>query len=177
MRRTFLIAVLLALAAPATAAAGGWTTVGLEAMPGADVRAGGTWTAELTILQHGRTPLDGQTPVLTITSGTRMKTFHAFPAGRPGAYRADVVFPQAGSWRLSIDHDWGTQHQFGPFAIDAGTAGAGMAAREAAPAPGPGRGDGGDSWIAVLAAVLVGLAAAGAAAIAMRRRREPVPAP
>ena len=167
MRRILFLGVVLALAVPATAAAGGWTTVGLTAPPPDDVRAGTTWTAELTVLQHGRTPLEGQKPILTIRSGPRTATFAAAATGRPGVYRARVVFPAAGSWKVSVDHGWGVQHDFGPFAIDGGTVHAGRT------------GEAGDdgSWLPPLAAVLAGLVAAGAAALALRRRRESVPTP
>ena len=169
MQRIVFLGVVLALTIPAAAAAGGWTTVGLSAPPPGDLRAGSVWAAEVTVLQHGRTPLEGQTPILTITSGPRTATFHATPSGRPGVYRARVVFPAAGSWRASVDHGWGVQHEFGPFAIAGATA----------DTAGAGTGTAGDddSWIAPLAAVLAGLVATGAAVFALRRRRETVPAP
>jgi hypothetical protein len=181
MRRTLLIAVLLALAAPATALAGGWTTVGLTAPPAEDVAAGSTWNAELTVLQHGRTPLDGQTPIVTISSGKRTVDFTATPTAKPGVYRAAVVFPAAGSWRVAVDHGWGVQHEFGPFAID-GPAGA-SAPAAAAPTPAPAsvgaavRHEDDNGWIAVLAAVVAGLVAAAATFVVRRRGSGPATAP
>ena len=39
-------------------------TVGLGSLPRWHVSAGDKWSVELTILQHGRSPLDGIAPVL-----------------------------------------------------------------------------------------------------------------
>ena len=61
MRRTTLVAALAlaaALTAPATSLAGGFATVGLSSLPG-DARPGEAWVVDLTVLQHGRTPLEG----------------------------------------------------------------------------------------------------------------------
>lgn len=167
MLRTLLVALLLTLAVPAIAVAGGWTTVALESPPASDVRAGGVWNADLTVLQHGRTPLAGQKPIVTITSGGRTATFTATPSGEPGAYRARVVFPAAGSWKVSVDHGWGVQHDFGPFAVGA------RDAVDAGAVAGPE--DGG--WIPIVAAVLAALVAAGLAAGVARHRRRRAPAP
>jgi len=112
-------AALAALALPAASTAGGWATVGLETLP-AGVGAGDTWVAEATILQHGRTPLEGVKPRVLIDDGQGgSRAFAAAPTSEPGVYRADVVFPQAGSWRVSVDDGFSLTHSFGEFQIGA----------------------------------------------------------
>jgi YtkA-like len=113
-------AALAALALPAASTAGGWATVGLETLP-AGVGAGETWMAEATILQHGQTPLEGVKPRVLIddNQGGR-RAFAAAPTGEPGVYRARVVFPQAGSWRVSVEDGFSLTHSFGEFEIGAG---------------------------------------------------------
>ena len=114
MRRSFLvIAAASTLALAGTAAAGGWATVQLSSLP-RGLSAGEPWVVDITVLQHGRTPLDGLKPTLTIrksppriTSGVAkgrptIRTFAARPTGSPGVYRARIVFPSAGTWRFEV---------------------------------------------------------------------------
>lgn len=128
MNRVLLAFVLVALAAPASALAGGWATAGLS--PPEGVGAGETWNAEVKILQHGETPLEGVNPTVTIrnaANGTE-KTFAAEPTGEPGIYLAKVVFPSEGKWSYSV-HDGFTQyggaqtHSFGSISIGTGSGG------------------------------------------------------
>lgn len=157
-------AALAALALPAASTAGGWATVGLETLP-AGVGAGETWVAEATILQHGRTPLEGVKPrVLIDDNQGGHRAFAAAPTGEPGVYRARVVFPQAGSWRVSVeDGFYGVipTHSFGEFEIGAGSASA----------AGPPSDDG--AGLAAWAALGLSLAAGAAAflLVALRGRR------
>ena len=113
--RTLITLMLLALALPAAAAAGGWATAGL-APPPAGIEPGETWRAELTLLQHGRTPLDGVSPSITI-SGPETRTFEFAPVGKPGLYAADVVFPSAGTWSYTVNDDFSQVHTFKPVQI------------------------------------------------------------
>lgn len=113
MRRSFLvIAAASALALAGTAAAGGWATVQLSSTP-RGLSAGEPWVVDITVLQHGRTPLDGLKPTLTIRKSPRItsgvakgrpttRTFLARPTGSPGVYRARVVFPSAGTWSYEV---------------------------------------------------------------------------
>ena len=56
--------------------------------------AGQDLAVDLTVLQHGQTPLEGIAPVLTIENGDGdSRAFTATPTGKPGVYHADVVFP------------------------------------------------------------------------------------
>jgi hypothetical protein len=100
--RTLIPMVLLvALAAPATAHAGGWATVEVEAPIG--LTAGEKWRAELLVKQHGVTPMDGLVPSVRISNDAGdVRTFTARPAGKPGTYVADVTYPTPGTWRTRI---------------------------------------------------------------------------
>ena len=161
-------AALAALALPAASTAGGWATVGLETLP-AGVGAGETWVAEATILQHGQTPLEGVSPRVLIddNQGGR-RAFAAAPTGEPGVYRARVVFPQAGSWQVTVEDGFidevARTHSFGEFEIGAA---------------GPPAGDG--AGLAAWAALGLSLAAGGAAfllvALLGRRRGATRPTP
>jgi len=128
MRRLLLTVALVALAAPASALAGGWATAGLS--PPEGVGAGDTWNADVNILQHGRTPLAGVSPTVTIRNVAtgNEKTFTAKPTGEIGVYRAKVVFPTAGKYSYKV-YDGFTQyggaqtHSFGTFSVGAGGGG------------------------------------------------------
>lgn len=107
MRKALCIGVLLAaLAHAAPAAAGCWATVQL-APPPAGTTAGKAWTAELTVLQHGRNPLPDAadarpTVIITNAAGDR-KSFTAEPVdSSKGLYSTDVVFPSAGTWNYAV---------------------------------------------------------------------------
>src|SRR5262245_10966951 len=108
MRRLLFVLALFALALPATAAAGGFATVP------AGTKAGDTWKAELLVLQHGRTPLEGISPVVRIRSGDRSQEFPAAPAGEPGRYVADVTFPASGTWAWEIWDGFSQTHTYEP---------------------------------------------------------------
>ena len=132
MKRVLLLGLAVgALAAVPAAAAGGWATAGTSSPP-SGIDAGDTWNAQVTILQHGRTPLSGAEPTLTIRKkdGTS-KTFAATPTGKPGVYEANVKFPSAGAWSYEV-YDGFTQyggpktHTFGSIAVAPGSGGSSM---------------------------------------------------
>lgn len=154
MRALVVVIVSLAFAAPA--AAGGWATAGLSP-PGGGVGAGDTWNAEITLLQHGVTPLDGVQPAVIIRNGKTEKRFAATPSGEPGVYTAKVTFPSAGTWTYLVDDGFSQVHSFKPVAI--------------------GDGGGGGSSLPVWPFAAAGLAAALAAALFLARRIRPVAAP
>lgn len=102
MRRSLLILPLLLLTAPAVAHAGGFATTGLSSTPDG-LRAGQPWKVELTILQHGRTPLSDLSPeIVTIDADGNRTTFRAKPAAKPGRYAAIVRFPKPGQWSYAV---------------------------------------------------------------------------
>lgn len=118
-------AVVTTLAASAAASAGGWATVGIDPLP-SGVGPGDTWTTEMTVLQHGRTPLDGLSPTITIQRETgESHEFVATPSGEPGVYAAEVVFPEAGRWSIVADSTFGESRlTYGPVTIGPDSGGA-----------------------------------------------------
>jgi hypothetical protein len=178
LMRKAVIAVVLAagaLVAAAPASAGCWATVGL-AQPPAGTAAGESWTAELTILQHGRTPLANAKPTVTIVNGKsgERRTFAASATGDPGRYDAEVVFPSAGQWRYEVNDGFTTMggepvpcartHTFAGVNIDPPSAAAG------------GGSGGGSAPLLPVAGGLAGLLAA-ALLFAYVRRRQSARAP
>ncbi len=155
MKKLLLVLAIAAVAVPA-ASAGGWATVGLSSLP-TGTPPGETWAVDMTVLQHGQTPLEGIAPVLTIVNGDGdARSFTGTPTGKPGVYRADVVFPTAGTWSYQVWDDFSQTHTFKPVEIGA-----------------PGR-----SFPSVplgLAAALALSVALAAATIAYRRRHGPTP--
>jgi hypothetical protein len=160
--RRFLAVFLLLVAAPA-AQAGGFATVGLSSTPGDR-----EWTVDITVLQHGVTPLDGVTPHVDITAGSTTRTFAARPTGTPGVYRADVVFPHGGRWSYQVRDGFTdiSPHTFKAVTIPGGPAGG--------PAAGSAADDGVD--LALLVPGLVLLVAAAVLLLLPRIRRAPEPA-
>lgn len=178
MTRSTLVAaaaLAAALIAPATALAGGWATVGLSSLPDG-TRPGEEWVVDITVLQHGRTPLEGIQPrlLLKAANGGAEDAFAARPTERPGVYRARVVFPSAGEWTYSVDDDFSQVHQLGSVRIGAG--GAGATAAAATPRSGAGGPPDGVTLAGALGIAFgAGLLAALATTV-LRRRREPRPA-
>jgi len=163
MRVTAMVAIVAgALLAPAAASGGGWATVGLSPTPDG-VAAGKPWVVDMTVLQHGRTPLDGVRPAVIVTrsDGGASRTFAAVATGQPGAYRARVVFPSAGRWDYVVDDGFSARHSFAAVRVDA------PAARGAPVADGGGS----ELWTALGAGSVAGLAAALLAWVVMRKRR------
>ena len=178
MRRLLLLplaAAVLLLAAPA-AWGGGWATVGLSSTPDG-LGAGTPWKVDITVLQHGRTPLDGIHPSLTIRAGGTERVFDTRPTGKSGVYRAEVVFPRAGRWEYEVrDGFIDETHTFAPVGIAAAGTGAGAArAAQVDPVPAPAGDDGGSGGVAWgwLAGAGVALAAAAGVLAYDRRRRRP----
>ena len=147
MRRTILLALLGALALAGGAKAGGFATVQLSSLPEAK-----TWAVDLTVLQHGRTPLDGLSPAVVIRQAGQTRTFAAHTAGRPGVYHARVVFPSGGTWTFEIEDGFGQVHHYAPVEID--------------PAPGTG-----SFAVWPIVGGILGAAALGALVLAVRRAR------
>ena len=130
MKKLLLVLAVAALAVPA-ASAGGWATVGLSSLPPSGLDANQAWPVDITVLQHGRSPMTGLTPVLRIHSGGTTQEFAAKATGKPGTYRAVVVFPKAGRWSYDVDDGFtnAVPHTFPAVQIaPAPTAGDGIAA-------------------------------------------------
>lgn len=97
----FPLTLVLLLLAPAVASAGGFATAGLSSTP-EGVAPGQPWKVDITVLQHGRTPAAGLSPRVVISSRDATREFAAKPTGKPGVYRATVVFPSAGRWDYQV---------------------------------------------------------------------------
>jgi hypothetical protein len=201
MRLTLLALIGAALAMPAGASAGGWATVGLD-LPPRDLAPGDPWDAELTVLQHGVTPLEGVQPKILVQreGSAEVKAFRARATGEPGIYRATVVFASAGTWTYTVDDDFSAKHSFPAVRIGksgsrtaAAADGEGDAALAAGGTSGPDGGsgqaaavgggqiaaagdDGPDYLLAIGAAAVAALAAGLGAAALQRRRGGPSPA-
>jgi hypothetical protein len=179
VRRSLLLVLAVPLIAAAPAHAGGFATAGLSSTP-EGVRPGQPWKVEITVLQHGRTPLDGLTPRIRIDSRNVSREFTAAPTGRTGVYRAEVVFPKAGRWDYVVLDGFNDQmpHTFPAVRIGGGAASAAAPAATAAPpAPAPAPADGGGlapGWLWAAGAALV-LALAVLGLDRRRRRTETAP--
>jgi hypothetical protein len=140
------VVLLLAMAFPATALGGGYATLGLQSLP-EGIEPGETWTAEFTVLAHGRTPfLDGH-PSVTVrdSEGELTGSFPGRLVNKSGLYRAEVVFPENGRYRYVIDDGYSQRHTFPAVTVGDGggdpvpspAAAEPPAAQPAPPADGP----------------------------------------
>jgi YtkA-like len=174
-KRLALFAVTAAaLAVPAAATAGGWATVGFDPPP-EDLAPGEPWRVEMTILQHGRTPLEGVKPYVIVAprAGGERKSFPADPTGEPGVYRASVVFESAGDWSLVVDDGFAARHTFPAVRVAGGGkrgATEQVAALGTAAAAPPSTGDDGPNLQLALGAAAVAALAAGFGAAYLQRR-------
>lgn len=128
MRR--LIAIVVAtgtmLVAAGAAQAGCWATAGIEPPP-KGVTAGETWPVTVIIRQHGYKPLAGAKPTVIVTNaatGAR-SVVQTRPTAKVGRYRANVVFPEAGTWRVAVNDGFPVEecaktHTLGSFVIGSG---------------------------------------------------------
>ena len=165
MRRLVLLATVAAAVLAPAAGAGGWATVQLSAVPTDGTKAGTTLPIDVTVLQHGRTPLAGVTPVFRIRDGNGklLASFKGTPTGRTGVYHVDVRFPAAGLVRYEVYDGFtmygnATTHTYGPVRIVA-----------------PG-GGGSFPFLPVGAGILLAVAAAGLVVVVRRARPEHEPA-
>ena len=96
--KRFLLVLLAALAVAPPAHAGCWATVKLSSMP-----TGRVWNVNVTPLQHGRTLLPNAKPRIEIRQGSGgWRRFAARRTAKRGTFRAHVVFPAAGTWRIRV---------------------------------------------------------------------------
>ena len=117
MKKLLLPALLVATLAVAGAAWAGGRGAGPLSSTPKGTKAGKPWVVTLTVLQHGRTPLVGVKPTITIRSGTKRTTFKAVPAGKPGVYRSRVVFSKPGTWTYAIWDGFTQTHTYAPVRI------------------------------------------------------------
>lgn len=169
--RAAAIAILALLIAPASALAGGFATVGVSSLPDGTA-PGEPWVVELTILQHGRAeaPVDGLRPAILVSGTGYQRAHRALPTGRPGVYRARVVFPDSGTWNYTVEDGFGGLHTYP--AVEIGATAKSVASPAPAPAaPTPPSGGGPNVALALLAAAVAALAAAAGTRLLTRRAR------
>lgn len=95
-------ALLLALIFVIPAFAGGWAVITLDQLP-SNIVAGEPFTVGFTVMQHGKTPMDGLYPTITAKLFKDQEiVFNAEPEGKPGHYTATVTLPKEGEWQWSI---------------------------------------------------------------------------
>ena len=163
------LSLVLAVAAVSTvtltgaASAGGWATVGLSSLPPGGLKANQPWPVDITVLQHGQTPLGGVTPIVRVRDdgGKVVDTFAATPTGKTGVYHAVVRFPSDGNYSYEVYDGFTTYggartHTFKPIAIGPGDAGFPY------------------GWLALALGTALALAAA---TVLTLRRRRPEPQP
>src|SRR5688500_4029919 len=180
LRIALLAAIAAALTVPAAATAGGWATVGFDPPP-EELAPGEPWQVDLTVLQHGRTPLEGVHPRVIVRSedGGEPESFPARSTDEPGVYRATVVFESAGAWKLAVDDGFTATHRFPAVQIGKGRKASAepvALASTAAAAP-PSSGDDGPNVLLALGVGAIAALAAGFGAAYLQRRSEgPSPA-
>lgn len=96
---SLLLAGMLLLASPAMA--GGWAVITLDELSG-EIVAGEPFEIGFTVRQHGVTPLDGLTPIVSARQPGSSVTEQAQAQGKTGHYVATLSFPQGGEWEWSI---------------------------------------------------------------------------
>jgi hypothetical protein len=167
MKRLLVLVALGAAVLVPTATAGGWATVQLSAVPTDGTKAGTTLPIDITVLQHGVTPVEGVTPVFRIRDGQAniLAEYRGAPTGKPGVYHVDVTFPESGLFNYEVydgfDTYGGAQVHAYPV-VQIGPDGGGSAV----------------PWLPL--AIGIGLAAALAAALVLlvrRARHAPAAAP
>jgi len=161
-----LLAVLFLLAFAPAAQAGGFATVGLSSTP-----TGTDWPVEITVLQHGRTPLDNVTPRVVISQGGTTRTFAGEPTGEPGVYAAHVKFPGGGRWEYSVRDGFtdAMPHTFPAVTLP------GRVASPASPVAASTDGGGGVDLALLIPGLLALLAAPVLLLLPRTRRRSPEP--
>ena len=101
-RISIALALLLSVVLAMPAFAGSWAVITLDELP-TGVVAGEPLTIGFTVLQHGKTPMDGLVPTITATlSKSESFVVYAEPDGEPGHYVATLTFPVEGNWNWTI---------------------------------------------------------------------------
>ena len=105
-RRLFAIpiAIVASLALTTAVLAGGWASVTITDPP-ADPTAGGETIFDLTVMQHGVTPVSwpGITVVATNAETGATVSGQAKASGAVGHYTVGLTFPTEGAWTIAFD--------------------------------------------------------------------------
>lgn len=101
-RNALGLAFVLSLILAIPVFAGGWAVIVLDDLP-TNVVAGEPLTIGFTVLQHGKTPMDGLEPTITANLfKEEVIVVQAEADGESGHYTASLTFPKEGEWRWSI---------------------------------------------------------------------------
>jgi hypothetical protein len=112
--------------------------------------------------------------IVRLQDGGGGASFPARPTGKPGVYRATVVFESAGTWRYVVDDGFTARHSYPLVEVEnggkKGSAEPVAAVKTAAAAP-PSAGDDGPNLLLAFGAAAVAALAAGFGAAFLQRRR------
>jgi hypothetical protein len=102
---TAVMTLGLMLAMSATALAGNMAITSFESLPD-EFQAGTTYTLTYTVLQHGVTPVDGETSlVFTRADDGETAVFEGEPTDEIGRYTVEVTIPSEGNWEWQVIQD------------------------------------------------------------------------
>ena len=78
--------------------------MGLSSLPPSGLEPNQAWPVDITVLQHGQTPLAGVIPIVRIRDdgGKVVKSFTATPTGKTGVYHTVVRFPGSGTFTYEV---------------------------------------------------------------------------
>jgi hypothetical protein len=172
MKKLVLALLVAAVIAPTAASGGGWATVGVSTLPPDGLQAGQPWAFDMTVLQHGRTPLEGIQPIVRVRGpGGGVEEIAATPTKKPGVYHAVVTFPSNGTWSYEIWDGFSQTHTYKPIKIGAPSSPVAASDETAAASDFP-------MWalVAIAVGMLLVLAIAAATMYARRRTQAPKPA-
>ena len=118
MRKLILLAGIAAVVA-APAALAKERNISMIGAPVAP-KAGQAWTATLKVVIDGR-PVDGMGPMIRLVDKAGKTTFiPSKPTSATGIYRARIVFPTAGMWRvIVVDRYSGRAYEFNRMKVRA----------------------------------------------------------
>jgi hypothetical protein len=90
----------------------------MDELPG-EFRAGETYQLGYTILQHGKTPVEGAETEITARNPATGETlrFAGRADGKPGHYVAEVTFPEGGAWSWSVTQGEFAVHELGELSV------------------------------------------------------------
>lgn len=105
IRIASILGLLLAVAVSAPALAGGWAQAQLDAEPPPG-EEGGTTEIGFTLLQHGVTPVDWGSVIVTAVNDATGETVSSAARSDGGDHWiASLALPSTGEWTISIHHD------------------------------------------------------------------------
>lgn len=104
IQRSVIVALLLTTLGAVPALAGGWAVVTLDSVPQA-VQTGQQLSLGFMVRQHGITPIDAVTPILTARNAATGETLRAEARkeGPLGHFVVDFTAPVAGDWTWQIE--------------------------------------------------------------------------